>query len=88
MQKKEKIKCLEAYLEKEENFADSFKGEIACIMGDFEEDNPLLSFLDGLTDEKAIHQYIDRLTSRIVMKYDSELESLGDFVWDYVENWR
>lgn len=88
MQKKEKIKCLGDYLEKEENYADSFKGEIACIMGDFEEDNPLLSFLDGLTDEKAIHQYIDRLTSRIVMKYDSELESLGDFVWDYVENWR
>ena len=49
-------------------------------MGDFEEDNPLLSFLDGLTDEKAIHQYIDRLTSRIVMKYDSESESLGDFL--------
>jgi hypothetical protein len=86
MQKKEKIKCLGDYLEKEENYADSFKGEIACIMGDFEEDNPLLSFLDRLTNEKAIHQYIDRLTSRIVMKYDPEWESLGDFVWDYVEN--
>lgn len=82
----EKISVLENYLSQSDNYADSFKGEIYCIMVDFEEGNPMLVFLENLEDEKAIHQYIDRLTSRIVMKYDPEWESVGDFVRDYMGN--
>ncbi|PRY89838.1 hypothetical protein [Mongoliibacter ruber] len=86
MECNEKISVLENYLSQSENYADSFKGEIYCIMGDFEEGNPMLAFFENLEDEKAIHQHIDSLTSRIVMKYDPEWESLRGYVRDYVEN--
>jgi hypothetical protein len=82
----EKIHLLQTYLLIEETYADSFKGEIWCIIGDFERENPMLKFLDRLPNEEAIFQFIDRFTFRIVMKYDPESESLGDFFWDYVEN--
>lgn len=49
------------------------------MIGEFEEGNPMLEFLEKLSDAEAIHNYIDRLTSRIVMKYDPESESLGVF---------
>jgi hypothetical protein len=42
--------------------------------------------LDGLSNQKELHQSIGQLTSRIVMKYDQESERLGDFFWDYVGN--
>ncbi|MBW3467507.1 hypothetical protein [Arthrospiribacter ruber] len=87
MNKQEKITCLKAYLDKpEESYADSFKWEIGIILGDFDESNANLRFLENLSDEAAIYAFVDRLTSRIVMKYDPEWESLGDFVWDYVGN--
>lgn len=82
----EKIHLLQRYLFIEETFADSYKGEICCIIGDFDKGNPILAFLEKLVDEESINQFINRFTSRIVMKYDPELESLGDFFWDYVEN--
>ncbi|MCL6261590.1 hypothetical protein M3O96_20995 [Aquiflexum sp. TKW24L] len=81
----EKIHLLQKYLLIEETYADSYKGEILCIIGDFEKANPILAFLEKLPDEESINQFIDRFTSRIVMKYDPELESLGDFFRDYVE---
>lgn len=82
----EKIRCLEAYLEQqEETYADSFKGEIALILGDFDVSNPSLAFLDGMADAQEIYAWVNRLTSRIVMRFDEEEESLGDFVWDYLK---
>lgn len=81
-----KIKILEEYLGGGETYADSFKGEIYCMIGEFKEGNLMLGFLEKVPDSEAIHNYIDRLTSRIVMKFDQESESLGDFVLDYVEN--
>jgi hypothetical protein len=86
METKEKINILEEYLGEVETYADSFKGEIWGMIGDFEMGNPILKFLESLPDEEAIYQFVDRLTQRIVMKYDPEVESLGDFFWDYVEN--
>ncbi|SNS40354.1 hypothetical protein SAMN06295967_1093 [Belliella buryatensis] len=87
MNKQEKITYLKAYLDKpEESYAESFKWEIGMILGDFDESNPNLRFLENLSDEAAINAFVDRLTSRIVMKYDPEWESLGDFFWDYVAN--
>lgn len=86
METEEKINILVEYLGEVETYADSFKGEIWCIIGDFERENPMLKFLDRLPNDEAIFQFIDRFTSRIVMKFDPESESLGDFFWDYVEN--
>ncbi|WP_194775028.1 hypothetical protein [Pararhodonellum marinum] len=87
MTRQEKIDRLKSHLEKNSGtYADSFKGEIWCMIGEFVVGNPMLSFLEKLPDPEAIHNYIDRLTSRIVMKFDPESERLGDFFWDYVEN--
>jgi len=82
----DKIDLLNKYLLIEETYADSFKGEIWCIIGNFEKGNLMLKFLERLSDQEDIYQFINRLTSRIVLKYDPALESLGDFFWDYVEN--
>ncbi|MGY6521451.1 MAG: hypothetical protein ACXIUD_06975 [Mongoliitalea sp.] len=59
---------------------------MAWILGDFILANPTLVFLDGLADAQDIYAWVDRLTSRIVMKFNEQEESLGDFVWDYLEN--
>lgn len=86
MNKQEKVTCLKEYLEMQvETFADSFKGEIAIYLGGFDVANPNLTFLNSLSTEQEIHDLIDRLTSRIVMKYDEEVESLGDFVFYWLE---
>jgi hypothetical protein len=71
MNHQEKITCLEVYLDKQvETYADSFKGEIGIILGDFDESNTNLGFLDNLSDEAAIYGFVDHLISRIVMKFD------------------
>jgi hypothetical protein len=44
----------------------------------------MLEFFEKLPNAEAILYYIDRLTSRTVMKFDPKLESLGDFFWDYI----
>lgn len=49
------------------------------MIGEFEEGNPILTFLETLTDAAAIHHFIDRMTSRIVIKFGPESEILGDF---------
>ena len=51
----EKIKIFEEYLGKEETYAESFKGEIYCMIGEFEEGNPMLGFLEKLSDAEAIY---------------------------------
>ena len=71
---------MEDYLGEVETYADSFKGEIYCMIGDFEAGNPMLACCEKLTDAATIYQFIDRLTSRIVIKFDPESESLGDFL--------
>jgi hypothetical protein len=44
----------------------------------------MLAFIEKLTDATGIYQFIVQLTSRIVIKFDPEFESLGDFFWDYL----
>jgi hypothetical protein len=76
----EKIRILEDYFGEVETYADSFKGEIYCMIGDFEEGNLMLAFLKKQTGTAAIYQFIDRLNFMIVIKYDQLSESLGDFL--------
>jgi hypothetical protein len=84
----EKIECLEQLLnQKEENYADTFKADITMFFDDnFSEENSQLLFLDNLNSKQEIENWVDKLTSRFVMKFDSELESEDDFIYDYLEN--
>lgn len=85
--KSEKIAHLETCLsEVGESYADSFKTDIAIVLGEFNVFNPNLHFLDGLTSKEQITEWVNRLTSRIVMKFDEEREQLGEFIQDYVAN--
>ena len=81
----EKIDLLNKYLLIEETFADSFKYEIMIHLGEFTPENPNLIFLKVLSSDEEIKNWIDKLTSRIVMKYDEEFDLLSDLISDYVE---
>ncbi len=89
MNKQEKITCLKEYLDKpEESYADSFKWEIGIILGDFQESNPNLRFLENLSDEAAIYAFVDQMTSRIVMKFNPEWEILVELCKRLCRDWR
>lgn len=82
----EKIAYLKEQLENiENNYADSFKTDINILLGDFKIINPNLSFLHDLESKAEITSWIAKLTSRIVLKFDEDSESLNDFIYDYIE---
>jgi len=82
--KAEKIAHLETCLHDGGSYADRFKADIAIVLGDFDTTNTQLDFLDGLTSKEQISDWVNRLTSRIVMKFDEESEQLSDFIHEYV----
>jgi hypothetical protein len=83
----EKIAHLEACLsEGGLSYADSFKSDIAMFLGEFDRSNAKLHFLERLNTEEQISEWVNRLTSRIVLKYDEESEQLSEFIYDVVEN--
>ncbi|WP_367772701.1 hypothetical protein AB3G33_03720 [Flavobacterium sp. WC2421] len=47
--------------------------------------NPMLSFLNKITTREEIVIWLDKLTSRIVLKYDDDYEQINDFIYDYIE---
>ncbi len=81
---KDKIEYLKEQLNTvSNNYADSFKTDILFFIGDFNEQNKLLSFLNKLDSKIEIIKWIDKLTSRIVMKeYDIEI---NEIIFDYIE---
>lgn len=84
----QKIKTLESYLNlPEQSYADSFKQDIIIYFGeDFNENNKELEFLNNLNTKEEIATFVDRLTSRFVLKFDSEIETENDFIYDYLVN--
>jgi hypothetical protein len=83
---KEKIADLKEELENiQDNYVDSFKTDIQFTIGDFDTTNPKLNFLTSLKSKTEITSWIDKLLSRVVMKFDEECESLNDFINDYLE---
>lgn len=68
-----------------DNYTDSFKTDIFFFFDDFETSNSNLIFLTNLSTKDEINSWIDKLTSRIVMKFDSENEQINDFIYDYIE---
>ncbi|MGB6268069.1 MAG: hypothetical protein WBF67_03585 [Olleya sp.] len=68
-----------------ENYAESFKTDVYFLIGEFDLSNPILSFLNSLESEEEITNWINKLTSRIVLKFDEETETINDFIYDYIE---
>lgn len=81
----EKINFLENYLGKIDylNYADSFKTDILFRLGDFTEGNLQLRFLHGLKSKDEIRYWVDRLTSRIVIKSSEEIDNISEIIEDY-----
>lgn len=86
MKRAEKIKVLENYLIREsENYRDSFKTDIYLFFNeDFTDGNPLLAFLDSFNEQSEIENWVDLVTSQIVLKFDDEVEQLGDFIGEFI----
>jgi hypothetical protein len=81
----EKISYFENSLNKtEENYADSFKEDIILFIDVFTRENNLLNFLNDLDSFEEIENWINKLTSRIVLKFDSKCEQINDFIYDYI----
>jgi hypothetical protein len=81
----EKILILENILEEtSNNYADSFKTDISIFFSDFTTNNSKLSFLEKIEDESSIRNWVDKLTSRIVMREDEDLVS--ELIADYFYN--
>lgn len=81
-----KIQYLENYLSQpNENYADSFKEDILMFIDDFTNQNQLLSFLNNINSLEEIENWVDKLCSRIVLKFDSEGEEINDFIYDYMQ---
>lgn len=81
----DKIAYLENYLNSiQDNYADSFKTDILFFFDEFNDRNQQLGFLNKLESFVEIENWVDRLTSRIVLKFDEDTEQLNDFMTDYL----
>ena len=70
-----------------ENYADTFKAGILLFFdNDFSIENEQLLFLNNLKTKEEIQNWIDKITSRFIMKFDPEFENENDFIYDYLEN--
>lgn len=78
-----KIKILKTYLSDiKDNYSDSFKTDIAFYFNEFEDIQKIdFKFLDRLNSQEGIHQWVDNLTSKIVMKFDENEEQLSEFIF-------
>lgn len=85
---KSKIEILKRQLNQIENdYVDSFKAHIIMYFDeDFSEENEELSFLNKLNSKLEIENFINKLISRFVMKFDADGESENDFIHDYLIN--
>ena len=68
-----------------DNYADSFKADIFIFINDFELTNPIFSFLNNTKSKIEICNWINKLTARIVLKFDEENEEINSFIFDYIE---
>ena len=84
---REKIRVLESYLiEEPKNYKDSFKTDLYLFFDeDFSVDNPLLNFLNSIEDSTKIKNWVELVTSQIVLKFDEDVESIGDFIGEFIE---
>lgn len=77
----EKIGALKNCLEDiGSSYPDSFKTDMLFYFNDFDPADPKLNFLQELEFESEITGWINRITSLMVMKFEEEEETVGDFL--------
>lgn len=82
----EKILYFENSLNKTEgNYYDNFKQDIIIFIDEFNSKNNRLQLLNNLASFEEIDAWIERLCSRIILKFDSENEQINDFIYDFIE---
>lgn len=81
----QKIEVLKAYLlDVKDNYADSFKTDVLYYFDEFnniEKHKGVFNFLNELNTKDEIHNLIDSLTSKIVLKFNEDEEQLSDFIF-------
>lgn len=78
----QKISVLQSILnDVVEGYAEGFKTDVLFYFGDFEMGDVKLDFLKGLQDEVEIKARVELLLSQIVLKFNEEEDSLGDFIF-------
>ncbi|NCP89224.1 MAG: hypothetical protein GW827_03005 [Flavobacteriales bacterium] len=83
----EKIIYLENSLNKTEgNYYDNFKEEIVVFFDEFNVKNERLIFLNNFVSFTEIDNWVEKISSRIVLKFDEESEQINDFIYDFIEN--
>lgn len=83
LSKKDKIKTLDKILDENDGcYADSFKTDLLFRIGDLEIEN--LNFLDHLKTKNEIEEWVNKITSRIVMREDDD--TVENIIDDYLEN--
>ena len=76
-----KLKILENCLsDVQDNYSDSFKTDISFYLEPFDSLNPKLLFLNNLDSEKEIINWVEKITSKIVMNFNEDEEQLSDFI--------
>jgi hypothetical protein len=83
----EKIIYLENSLNKTEgNYYDNFKEDIVIFFDEFSTKNDRLNFLNNFVSFNEIDKWVEKISSRIVLKFDEESEQINDFIYDFMEN--
>jgi hypothetical protein len=83
----EKIIYLENSLNKTEgNHYDNFKEDIVVYFDEFNTKNERLNFLNNFISFTEIDNWVEKISSRIVLKFDEESEQINDFIYDFIEN--
>lgn len=83
----EKIIYLEKCLNKNEgNYYDNFKKDIIIFFDEFNIKNERLNFLNNFVSLTEIDIWVEKISSRIVLKFDEESDQINDFIYDFIEN--
>jgi hypothetical protein len=83
----EKIIYLENSLNKTEgNYYDNFKEDIVVFFDEFNVKNERLNFLNNFVSSIEIDNWVEKISSRVVLKFDEESEQINDFIYDFIEN--
>ena len=83
----DKIIYFENSLNKTEgNYYDSFKEDILIYIDNFCIKNERLKFLNNFVSFIEIDNWLEKLLSRMVLKFDQDNEQINDFIYDFIVN--
>lgn len=60
--------------------------KILLFFDEFNVKNERLFFLTNFVSFTQIDNWLEKISSRIVLKFDEECEQINDFIYDFIEN--